>query len=535
MACLTTCASLCALALAGGRPPVIVTGWDSPDTKQFREGLAAFEEWGLFDGTTLRASRTLADGTRVTAINAFSAAHWEWSEFAEALGDLQAAAPTTCVENYLMCYSNPGDVDWFDDAGWTEVIDHWRLLARLAKQGGLRGLLFDAEPYTPPASQYLYRAQAGRAEHSFAQYRAKARERGAEVMRAVAEEYPDITLFSYRLFSDLLGLLGGDLERALEPDTYGLLPSFVDGWLDVAPEGLRIIEGTEDIGYRANSTAEYDGAFTRLKLHLSDFLAPEHRTKVERQFRIGQSLYLDAYANPKGSPWHIDREGTTAAARLAANLASALAASDGLVWLYGEKGRWWEVGDAGWPLWPSLIEGAREAIGRAKDPSAYAASVWAREPAPANLLPNPALARTGEGAGPPDGWSEWQDEGSRGTIATAEGVVGMSAVANGVVNTTVEVKPGRLYVVRVWARSEGSGLASLFLGWKTADGRWTANPQNRRLVGAGVPDAEGWREIVGLIEVPASAGQMIYMLAATGQSAESDRCQFREPGLAEVE
>ncbi len=236
------------------RSPLIATGWDSPNPRQFREGLTTFEGWGVFDGTTLRATRQTADNAEAAAINAFSDETWAWSEFAGALADLQAAKPTTSRDNYLMLYSNPGDVDWFDDAGWRAIVEHWRLLARLAKQGGLSGLLFDAEPYTKPHSQFLYRAQPECDRHTFAEYRAKARQRGREVMTAVAAEFPDVSIFSYRLFSDMLGLLdSGNLELALEPHTYGLLPAFVDGWLDVMPPTVRIIEGTEDIGYRANS------------------------------------------------------------------------------------------------------------------------------------------------------------------------------------------------------------------------------------------------------------------------------------------
>ena len=516
------------------RAPVVVTGWDSPDTRQFRDGIEAFEKWGVFDGTTLRASRRLATGEQTTAIYALSRERWEWSEFADALADLQAARPTTCVENYLMLYSNPGDVDWFDDAGWQEIVDHWRLLARLAHEGGLRGLLFDAEPHTPPYSQFLYRAQPGRDTHTFGEYRAKARQRGREVLDAVAAEFPDLTIFSYRLFSDLLGLLdSGDLERALEPDTYGLLPAFVDGWLDVVPPDVRVVEGTEDIGYRANSSAEYDGAFTRLKLHLADFLAPEHREKVARQFRIGHSLYLDAYVNPPGNPWHIDRTGTTAAARLSANLSSALAAADGLVWLYGEKGRWWNAGDSASPYWPDALPGAIEALRRAEDPAAYARAVWSLTPPPLNLLPNADFATPADGDGPPEGWFQWQDDTSHGAVRTTGGLVELRGVSNGCVGVALTVKPGTLYAVRIRARAEGRGLASLGIGWKTAEGAWTATPQNRRLAGAGPPDADGWREIVGLVEAPASAGQMVFMAAAVGQLGESDRCWFRDPAVAE--
>ncbi len=521
---------------ATARVPVVVTGWDSPNTKQFREGVGAFEEWGVFDGTTLRAERLLPSGERASAINVFSREAWEWPEFAEAVADLQSVEPTTCTENYLMVYSNPGDVDWFDDAGWANIVEHWRLLARLAHQGNLRGILFDAEPYTPPHSQYLYPAQPGRDAHTFDEYRAKARQRGREVMEAVSEEFPEITLFSYRLFSDLLGLLdSGSLSLALEADTYGLLPSFVDGWLDVAPPGLTIIEGTEDIGYRANTQAEYDGAYTRLRLRFHEFLAPEHRSKVAQHVLIGHSLYLDAYINPPGNPWHIDRTGTTAAAGLAANLSSAISAADGLVWLYGEKARWWaSAGNTEYPLWPEALDGAVEAIGRAKDPTAFTTRIWSSTPPPANLLPNPDFTSAEGGGGSPDGWFPWQAENSYGVISTAEGSVEFQGVANGVVGVEVPVQSRRLYAARILMRRKGHGLASLSIGWKTAEGLWTATPQNRRFVGSSDPDPDGWTEVSGLVEVPASARVLVFMPSASGQLSEADRCRFRRPQLAEV-
>jgi hypothetical protein len=519
----------------GARSPVIATGWDSPNPRQFREGLATFEGWGAFDGTTLRATRQTAKGAEEGAIYAFSREKWAWSEFAGAVADLKAAKPTTCRENYLMLYSNPGDVDWFDDAGWRLVVEHWRLLSRLARQGGLRGLLFDAEPYTPPYSQFLYRAQRQRDKHSFAEYRLKARQRGREVMAAVRAEFPAATIFTYRLFSDMLGLLdSGNLEWALEPDTYGLLPAFVDGWLDVMPPTMRVIEGTEDIGYRANSPAAYNAAFTRLKLRLPEFVAPEHREQVRRQFGVGQSLYLDAHVNPPDNPWHIDRMGSTSAGRLAANLASALAASDGVVWLYGETGRWWPSGDPKHPMWPERLPGAVGAIRRAKDPTGFAEDLFRRAPAPRNLLQNGDFAQAPSPDGPPTGWWDWQDDSSHGRVSSAEGQVELRGVLDGCVGCLTPVQPGHAYAVRLRVKSQGRGLASLGLGWKTAAGAWTASAQNRRLIGAGPADATGWREIVGLVEVPAEAGQLVFMAAASAQLSEADRCWFAAAALIEA-
>ncbi|HYG34088.1 MAG TPA: hypothetical protein VEC99_04860, partial [Clostridia bacterium] len=118
-------------SMAEGR--LIATGWDSPSAARFRAELADFEKWGVFDGTTIAPTRRLADGKVVDTRNAFSREHWEWSEFAECVRDLKAAQPRQAINNFLFLYANPGDVDWFDDAGWREIVDHWRLLARAAR------------------------------------------------------------------------------------------------------------------------------------------------------------------------------------------------------------------------------------------------------------------------------------------------------------------------------------------------------------------------------------------------------------------
>lgn len=73
------------------------------------------------------------------------------------------------------------------------------------------------------------------------------------------------------------------------------------------------------------------------------------------------------------------------------------------------------------------------------------------------------------------------------------------------------------------------------MGWKDAAGTWTAHAQNRRLVGVEPGDAAGWREIVGLVEAPPEAGQLVFMASATGQLSDADRCWFDDAALVEVD
>jgi hypothetical protein len=318
----------------------------------------------------------------------------------------------------------------------------------------------------------------------------------------------------------------------LESDTYGLQPAFVDGWMDALPQGLTIIEGTEDIGYRANSPAQYNAAFTLQRLRLHEFLSAENREKFSRCLRIGQSLYLDAHVNPPGNAWHIDSTGSSPAARLSANLSSALAASDGLVWLYGEQARWWPGGGQKSKTWPERLPGAINAIQRAKDPAGFARSVFAASVTRTNLLTNGDFAKAKGNA--PDGWFTWQDDNSHGEITCAAGLLAISRASEAVAGFMVKVKAGDLLAARLRVKVIGSGQGALAIGWKTGAGKWTAHAQNIRIVPVGPVGADGWSEIITLIEVPPTAEQLIFMASAKAQTTSQDRCEFDDAELVVV-
>jgi hypothetical protein len=513
---------------------IIATGWDSPTPARFRAELAEFEKWGCFDGTTIAPTRKLSDGRVVDCRRAFSREHWEWSEFAEAVKDLREAKATTATANFLFIYANPGDVDWFDDSGWKEVIDHWRLIARLAKEGGLRGVLYDAEPYTKPYSQFRYSAQPGFKEHTFAEYCAKARERGREVMNAVAEEFPDITIMTYRLFCDLLPALdSGDAQAAIEPSTYSLQPAFVDGWCDVMPDTVRIVEGNED-AYLFNSEDDFHRAFTRLKLGAPKFVSPENREKLRNHYYVGHGIYLDAHVNLPTSHWYIDRLGGTSAQRLTENVSSALRASDGFVWIYGERARWWPGGNPDFPTWPERLEGADEALSRARDPIGAAREVLNQAQPEENLLRNGEFSQVMADGNPEDWWT-WQDEPSHGQTVLDQEAACLVGAANGVFGQNITVKPGESYAVRCHIRSIGRGFSCISIGWKTPEGNWTASNLRRRFAPIGEPDSEGWREALGLVRVPSGAGEMILMLSVQGQVTEDDRAWFYDCQVVKYE
>jgi hypothetical protein len=523
-------------------PPgrLIAKCWNMPTPARFRAEVADFEKWGIFAGTTLAPTRRMPDGAHRDCRNAFSREHWERGEFTEALADLQAARPVTATNNFLLIFSNPGDVDWFDDDGWREIVDHWRHLAWLAKQGGLRGLVFDAEPYTKPHAQYQYAAQPRRDQHTLEEYLAQARRRGQEVMRAVAAEFPDATIFTYRLLYDALPLVGGGSPGlVIECDWFRLLPAFVDGWLDAAPPTLVFLEGNED-AYYYRRPEQFDRAFVQMKRDAPRLISPENRAKYRAQARMTHGLFLDAYDLPPDSRYHLPPLLGSRAARLEANVAAALRASEDFVWLHGEKGRWWPGGNSPYPLWPERIPGADRALRRAADPLQAARTALAAADSTNNLLLNASFEDLGP-AGVPAQWRKAVSQDGSKVFAQRDhgpGVVTVTnapatrhrlvRLANGALTQSVPVRPGECLAVSVRARAFGRGLPALLVRWQSPDATWTAPEQTLAL---SPPTLEQWSELTALVRVPESAGRAVLLLGAYLQHGPEDFAQFAEPRL----
>ena len=100
------------------------------------------------------------------------------------------------TDNFWVCWSyagKPGEFDWFDDMSM--IVENFRMAAKAAKQAGFKGLAFDSELYAGVALFRYYEGLKYFASKTLAEYQEQAFRRGAEIMRAINESYPDITLF----------------------------------------------------------------------------------------------------------------------------------------------------------------------------------------------------------------------------------------------------------------------------------------------------------------------------------------------------
>jgi len=522
----------------GPRKKLIAVGWDMPNAERLRANLAVMETRPL-QGCSVRFA---GPGNKPALWFSFSREPYDEQVVAQIIADLQAVQPRQLRERFLLLNANPGDVDWFDDAGWAAIVAHWRTAARVGREGGLTGIMFDPEAYRDPYRAFDWSAQPQAGQHTFAQYSEMARRRGREVMAAVAEETPKATILALFLLSiHREAAQRGDPAEALAGHAYGLLPPFVDGWLDAAPPTMTIVDGCES-AYRFNSRLEYLTAAHLIRSKCQRLVSPENRYKYRAQVQVGFGVYLDAYVNPPDSSWYINPGTQTPVQRLAENVADALDVADEYVWIYGEQASWWPVPHptSDKIRWPQKLPGIEEALRLAADPVGHVLDLLSRPGERTNLVTNgdfaaatvlavaggPQPADWQQGTAPP-GWSFWQSGASRGHPTwdrevgrKAPGAGALVGMKTGCLIQRLTAAPGERYAVVAWCRVQGEGTPSVAMRWQTPEGKWHAESRD---VSLGAARSEGeWKLMAGMGVVPEGAGKLVVLLSASGQQSEKD-------------
>ena len=536
------------------RKKLIACGWDRVNSERLLAHHVQMQQ-RPFDGVGVIIEGRVDAKRRCAMRSAFADTTWRREWFAPCVRNLKACTFTRFTDNFILIGANPGDVDWFDDAGWKHIVEHWRLAAWVARAAGFKGLVFDPEPYTPPHAQFKYAAQPQREKHDFNAYCAQARRRGREVMQAVATEYPDITILCYFMNSVVSQAAGqGDPRGALEPMGYGLYPAFIDGWLDAAAAGVRLVDGCES-AYRYNSTVEYLEAAVSIKGACQVLVSPQNRARYRTQVQVGFGLYLDAYWNPKDSKWgtwYVDGKGIPRVDRLRINASTALRVADEYVWLWGEKYRWWPTPNSrvSAKTWPEALPGSERALRYARDPADYArfriaeltaAGKAANRALNGDFASDKVVVADGRTAAwrkgaPPAGWGAWQADDSKGLFtwdresgAAGKGSARAAAVAEGCFIQRCPVRPGQRYAVTASIKRHGRGRTWLRVRWQTAEDKWTAQGRDRLFSPAG--PAGRWSEIFGVVEVPEAARQLVILLGVSDQPTDQDPAWFDDVAL----
>src|SRR6266699_5178461 len=133
----------CSVMAKGSNKKLIEFGWDEPDTAFLRARVREVEQMP-FDGCVFHITYDKPDGSKGSFMNeCWSKRAFAATELRSARKDLRATQFYRFTDNFLRFNVCPGDVDWFDDAGFAAVINNARLAARVAREGRAPGVLFD--------------------------------------------------------------------------------------------------------------------------------------------------------------------------------------------------------------------------------------------------------------------------------------------------------------------------------------------------------------------------------------------------------
>jgi hypothetical protein len=310
-------------AYAQGRAKLIHYGWDNPSLSTLLEALKKLAA-SPFDGFSVEVPGL--DQVFMTTINPAPI--------------LPETPDGTLAESYVVVHAATDDhFDWANDVHWQTALANMRTLAKLAHDGGFKGLVFDMEPYGK--SPWDYQTQPAHTRLDFTAFQTLVEARGAAMMDAMQQEFPGLDIWC------LYGLtaINMDDDTPLAEQGYGLWPAFFGGWIKASAPTTRVIDGNEP-SYYYSDAKEFDANKARITHDLEQLLPEDARAAYAEKIHVAHSVYVDSAMNLAGSPRFIGYYFKSDAERLILlkqNIAAAVQSSDTLVWVYAENIKWWEA------------------------------------------------------------------------------------------------------------------------------------------------------------------------------------------------
>ncbi len=346
---------------------LIEWGYDSPDTSFFQGNLPAMEQTP-FAGTVFTARPNT--GTN----NEFSWDSWgttvyTQAQMQQAVNNLQAVTNWgNFNQNFLRFNTTPGNVDWFDS--FNSILSNVGTAAWIVQQAsaGVQGLWFDDEAYQ--GQLWEYSAQKYTSTYSFAQYEAQVELRGEQVMNAIQAVDPNITIVIPNAFEDVWEDIDGNLNN-LQSNAYGLLPAFLNGMIEAAGSGIKLVDGDEST-YGDKTLSQFEA--NRTTILSTDLPLVQDPTKYLQLMGVSSGTFMDLghatgqwYTNP--SQFNLNYF-TPSGFQTA--VTDSLQVADQYAYVYSETSFWWPSN--GVDNVPTAYIQAAQAAAIAGNPNSWAIS-----------------------------------------------------------------------------------------------------------------------------------------------------------------
>ena len=498
---------------------LIAFGWDNPTVEEFHKNIHIMEKDApFFRGAGINLDRTVqVNGKQVTCTSASMSGQIKWQAewFNEDIKALSRTRSKIFTDNFIRTSFGNG-ISWFDDAAWETLCSNYAIVARIARHGGLKGFSFDTEHYGK-IHQFQYKGTV----QDYRKTWEKARQRGAQFMKAVGDEYPDITILTFLLYSSMQRYtdnFGRTFDTA-RGGNYCLAIPFLNGMLDTIPPNARIVEGNEDLGYRAAKKSDFDNIYARCRRLIRNSASPENQKKVRAQVEIANAVYLDAFFSwPKGHTYALYVGHPGQLEYLSRIVRYALDSTDEYVWIWSECGRWWpsKMRKAQADRiryyhnrperWTEAFPDVDKALMMAADPIACADKAIA-EGKLKNLAPNADFSKVNEN-GTPVHWGIWQHPAQKKSarvarVAKGDGGMMVLEVSKSpvmtAVMTNIPCRSGERFLLRGRSKCIGKASARFKVNWGIKNNK----PMKLELcVAAITPQKDGWDQHELIVEVP---------------------------------
>lgn len=229
---------------------------------------------------------------------------------------------------FRMNVAEPGTIWAFDRVGVDAFLNNLYHGCVFAKESrAFVGVILDMEAYS---SSIFWKYSSQPQTKTFAQYQAQYKAMGRESGRRMISAFPAcefVIVVSYEQ-------LDGVATASLPTDTYGLLPSFMDGLTD-AVEAPASIHNYQEQGYGNQLQAWFDADFEIQEERNVPHLGSGNYPYVTNK---GMATWPDTPGT--GFDFNVDTNNYDSAAQFALNLGKALAGVDKYVWVYNEQMKW---------------------------------------------------------------------------------------------------------------------------------------------------------------------------------------------------
>jgi hypothetical protein len=230
------------------------------------------------------------------------------------------------TENFLLVYSQMSEGwSWLSDEDWSFAEAKIAGFAKAANVGGLRGLMFDPEPYGYSPWRYDETYYGGK---TLEEVSGVVRERGQRFMEIVQTELPDAKILSLWL-----------MHPIVEGWTnYTMFKPFFEGMLSAALPSVEFIDGNE-ISYYYLNAEDFDYGARSVR-ELSSTIDPTLQAKYLAQVKVANAVFVDGLLNLWRSPRFIGYYFASDRERLdfiQHNTYHGLRSSSEYVWIYNEN------------------------------------------------------------------------------------------------------------------------------------------------------------------------------------------------------